>query len=237
VESDILCESCGYMLNGLPPAGNCPECGTAMEFSISQALRTPSVWEDPDSRRGPVMRFLITSSQILISPSRFYRSLKSRGEVAPVRKFARIHYAIASLMLGLAAWFHWTWAEYMVRATAPPLWMRWGMLAALPIMTFISLMLVIRLAAQLTAWESAYRGYRLPHGVVLRALYYHAADLLPVSIVGLLTTGTFHFLRPDAVGMFGNVYLYVLSAEVVLSAIYLFITYWIGMTNLMYANR
>ena len=31
-------------------------------------------------------------------------------------------------------------------------------------------------------------------------------------------------------------YLYVLSAEVVIAAIYLFKTYWIAMRNMMYAN-
>jgi hypothetical protein len=33
------------------------------------------------------------------------------------------------------------------------------------------------------------------------------------------------------------IYLYVLAGLVVLSAIYLFQTYWIGMRNMMYANR
>jgi hypothetical protein len=32
-------------------------------------------------------------------------------------------------------------------------------------------------------------------------------------------------------------YLYTLSGEVILAAIYLFWTYWIAMRNIMYANR
>src|SRR5580658_3900506 len=44
-ETDILCENCGYMLNGLPPSGNCPECGTAIDFSVSERLRQPPLWE------------------------------------------------------------------------------------------------------------------------------------------------------------------------------------------------
>ena len=32
-------------------------------------------------------------------------------------------------------------------------------------------------------------------------------------------------------------YLYVICAEVILAAVYLFKTYWIGMRNMMYANR
>jgi len=34
-----------------------------------------------------------------------------------------------------------------------------------------------------------------------------------------------------------TIYLYILSAQVVISAIYLFTTYWTGMRNMMYANR
>lgn len=33
-ESDLPCRSCGYNLRGLVPSGRCPECGTAIGFSL-----------------------------------------------------------------------------------------------------------------------------------------------------------------------------------------------------------
>src|ERR1700689_411895 len=44
-ETDILCENCGYMLNGLQPSGKCPECGAEIDLSVSERLRKPPLWE------------------------------------------------------------------------------------------------------------------------------------------------------------------------------------------------
>jgi hypothetical protein len=113
------------------------------------------------------------------------------------------------------------------------------MLAALMLGTLGGISLTINLAARLTAWEAAYRGYRLPHGVVLRALYYHAAHFLPVALVALITCGGYNLIQRsgDLQMTTGSTYVYVLCGEVIVAAGYLFNTYWIGMRNLMYANR
>jgi hypothetical protein len=74
--------------------------------------------------------------------------------------------------------------------------------------------------------------------VVLRGLDYHAAHYLPVAIVGAATVLGYHFLlyRHWVTLLSETTYLYVLCGEVVASAVYLFLTYWIGMKNMMYAN-
>jgi acyl carrier protein len=40
IAGDVACLACGYNLRGLPPFGNCPECGTpaAYEAQIRRAL-------------------------------------------------------------------------------------------------------------------------------------------------------------------------------------------------------
>jgi hypothetical protein len=97
-----------------------------------------------------------------------------------------------------------------------------------------------RLAARLTAWEANYRGFRLPHPVVLRALYYHTAHWLPVALLGVITIGGYLLLTILNIvdgQTTGQAYLIVLSSEVIVAAAYLFINYWTAMRNLMYANR
>lgn len=239
-ETDILCENCGYMLNGLPDSGNCPECGSPIDLSVSERFRTPPLWEDRDGGLPLWDRFFRTSADIIFRPRRFFRNSNSRGQIQPAVRFARIHLALSAVLLGGAAWLHWSWYQRdIVRFSPPPHWLAMVMLPALCIGTYVAMSLLIRLAARLTAWEAAYRGYRLPYPVVVRALCYHTAHFLPVALAALITVFGYTQLRGRGYFQLTSVttYLYVLCGLVIVSAIYLFDTYWIAMRNLMYANR
>jgi hypothetical protein len=122
-----------------------------------------------------------------------------------------------------------------------------ALLFGLTLITYLFLDGITRVAARLTTLEATYRGYRLPYDIVLRGMYYHAAHYLPVALAAVIVVEGYQLLmRLDYSWWIGHhhvpdnssiIYLYVLSAQVVLSAIYLFQTYWIGMRNMMYANR
>src|SRR5690606_13045482 len=93
--TDLLCESCGYTLNGLPHDGNCPECGTPVAKSTVQSGRDHTPWESGGS-------FILTSTLVTSSPATFYRSLKTRVSSRKqhlARRFARFHWTIASILL------------------------------------------------------------------------------------------------------------------------------------------
>jgi hypothetical protein len=239
-ETDILCENSGYMLNGLPPSGNCPECGTPIDVSVSDRFRHPPLWEAIGDSRPKTVRFLLTSLQIILAPTRFFRGSTSRGQVQSAYRFAQIQWAISALLLGLAALFHYKSEWYLHYSTYKPIpWLMPTLLVALPIIAYLATLFIIRIAARLTAWESNYRGYRLPYGVVLRALYYHSAHLLPVGIAAFATCGLYCYLLGNPLDPTASepIYLYILSGEVIVAAAYLFYTYWIGMRNWMFANR
>ena len=237
-ESDLLCEACGYTLNGLPDGSNCPECGKPVAESIGSQRQIPQ-WEREGGRTFGA--FLATSTEIIFRPTRFYKNLATRREIKPARQFATLHWIITSILFGLAMYAHLGWyltwgMSWMGLRGAPSIWIA----AALIVITYLVLHGVTYVAARLTTWEAAYRGLRLPLNVVLRGMYYHAAHYLPVALAVAITVWANsmweHFHRGASVPSY-DTYLYVLCGEVILFAGYLFNTYWIGMRNMMYANR
>ncbi|CAN5412696.1 hypothetical protein BH09PLA1_BH09PLA1_27820 [soil metagenome] len=236
-ETDILCEKCGYTLSGLPESGNCPECGQPIAASTIEDRREVPRWEQSDSPGA--VDFLATTLAVVLHPTRFFRSLTTRGQIAPARRFAGRQWIISSILFGSAAFFHADWYVDLNAANRMPLFVKPVILVAMIVATFYATLGVTRLAAKLTNWEATYRGLRMPLVPVMRGMYYHAAHYLPVGFVALATIlgytqlYDFGFLPASS----ATTYLYVLCGEVVLGAIYLFQTYWIAMRNMMYANR
>jgi hypothetical protein len=227
-ESDLLCERCGYTLNGLPAASNCPECGTPIDQSI-KSDRVPPAWERPDRSR--LGTFFETSSDVIVRPTWFYRTTTTRGDVDRAARFADLHWGIATILFATTGTIH----ARVFFPGSPAL----ATFVALFVGTWLTLWGTTWAAARLTAWEANYRGIRLPIHVVRRGMYYHAAHYLPVASVALAIVGgyavslRYGFITPNTI----TTYLYTLCAVVVAAAAYLFHTYWIGMRNMMYANR
>jgi hypothetical protein len=227
-ESDLLCERCGYTLNGLPAASNCPECGTPIDESI-KSDRIPPAWEQPERSR--FATFFETSADVIVRPTWFYRTTTTRGDVDRAARFADLHWGIATILFATTGTIH----ARVFFPGSPML----ATFVALFVATWLTLWGTTWAAARLTAWEANYRGIRLPINVVRRGMYYHAAHYLPVASVALVIVGgyavalRYGFITPNTI----TTYLYTLCAVVVAAAAYLFHTYWIGMRNMMYANR
>jgi hypothetical protein len=228
-ETDLLCEFCGYTLNGLDHGGKCPECGMAIAASVA-SRREPPLWE-----RRP-KTFWATTFQIIFHPTAFFSGVTARGNIQRAARFGHAHWLIASLLFGLAAATHAS-VVFPMGSTAWQL----GRGSAVPFaaVSYLSLWLTTRLAIRLTAFEASYRGIRLPLQVVSRSMYYHAAHYLPVGVFAAATVMTYAALLENRILDWQTltIYLYVICAEIIMAAAYLFKTYWIGMRNLMYANR
>lgn len=234
--SDLLCEHCGYTLNGLPADARCPECGNPVTDSVADG-RVVSTWE---SREGgaKVGGFFRTTYDVIVRPTWFFRHLTARrDDPRGAVVFALVHSTVASLLAGVTGAAHFQIISDVSRSTQPEPWLK---IFPFAVLSLILLWLTTWFAARLTAWESAYRGYRLPIETVKRCLMFHAAHYLPVTLVtaafavGYLTAvyaGRLDY--PTTV----TTYLYGLSALVIVTAIYLFWTYWIAMRNVMFANR
>jgi hypothetical protein len=232
-ELDLLCERCGYVLNNLPIDSRCPECGSLIAES-SPSLRFPAPWERAD--RPNWRGFWQTTSQVIFSPSGFFRSLAIHVPDDGSASFAMIHFSIASALFGAAAEGHLAW---LLPLTGYSSALRWPGGIAAALLAFVTLLVGTELAARLTNWEATYRGYRMPLPVVRRGMRYHAGHYLPVALCTYAIVLGYRelqqYMKLDA--PFELYYLYTLCGAVILAAAYLFQTYWIGMRNLMYANR
>jgi hypothetical protein len=237
-ESSVLCESCGYTLDGLPTTGQCPECGAPISQSLSDDGRKLPAWEDVTNGRNWVWRWMSTTMAILFRPGRFYRTLETRHYDEAALRFARLHWSLSAILFAGSLSIHVYWYErYLLgpQFMGGP-WVIW--LAAMPV-TYLFLWGTTRFASRLTAWEAAYRGYRLPLPVVLRSLYYHAAHITLVAAMAFATVGgNWLAVRSKWISeASAQRYLIVLCIEVLVGAGFLFKTYWIGMKAIMYANR
>jgi hypothetical protein len=238
-ESDLLCEACGYVLNGLPQSSNCPECGVAADESDPSRRGAPA-WE----RRPSLGTFFTTTYEVLFHPHRFYRGLATRAGRGASRVFGMVHLVMASSLFGLAGLVHVIGFIYYgpfgaFQSTAIIFNSRPLGFLTFTTATLLMLGITVPIAARLTSWEARYRGYRLPLRVVLRGLDYHTAHYLPVAAMAALTVAGYRWYagstRLNLIGDAG--YIYIVCGEVIVGAAYLFWTYWIGMRNMMYANR
>ncbi len=233
-ESSRLCEGCGYILDGLPEDGQCPECGKPVIESADADGRTWPAWEATPGLGG----FLTTTAAVMLHPRNFYRTLRTRDPLLLSNHFARLHWMLTSLFMGTAAFLYWMWMsghDYLgvFHSWHIAIWP--GLMGC----CYLLLSWVTALAAKLSSWEAGFRGWRMPYKAVLRALHYHSPHYLPVGLIALSTIIGFliylpHARRPDIAI---EIYMYTLCAEVVLGAAYLFRSYWAAMTQIMYANR
>lgn len=233
--TDILCESCGYVLNGLPESGNCPECGTPIALSTTSSPRSIPAWETMQGT--PAWRFQKTFLAVLRAPKKFFRNLSIHGDLSRARLFGILTLVPIILFNSKTIILHYL---IMLQCDAAPAWMgRPWLLMIIPFAVIAAWVGVYLAVVQLTWLEARYWGMRLPKPVVRRALPYVAVHVLLASLLPWMVVMIYLCLLMvnASVTLYLTTYLFVLSGSVVLAAVHVFSIYWRAMRAMLYANR
>jgi hypothetical protein len=229
--TDVLCEQCGYTLNGLPETAACPECGLPVAASTTASIRRPPSWEL--GGRGAAQ----TIWRVLFSPRRFFRTLDMQPSNRKSRAFSFIFLGIASLISVQTMGLHYV---LMFTLQAAPDWLPATAWLALPLLLAIALTMhgLLELISLIAAAEGRWWGYRLKRPVVRRAMQYLTPHMaMIVNLPYLVVVGFFIAiaLRRD-LGLYVTQYLFVLSGAVVVAAVYLFRIFMYAMRGIVYTN-
>ncbi|MEM1011318.1 MAG: hypothetical protein AAGI46_03750 [Planctomycetota bacterium] len=240
-DGGILCESCGYRLDGLPVEGNCPECGTPVRLSTVDSPRTLSAFEEHNGASA----FWRTTLRIWLKPAKAFATLRSRVDDqtrALGASFGRDHLMLASVPAALAMTGHLELNVGSIGAAVSPGPPKFLMLGPVFLVTLLlawsGLMLGRKLIIAVATFEARWRGMRLPGPVVRRVMDYHVAHLLPVTLMAALVVVAanvaFHLGLAGPATFFN--YLVALCGVIVVGSVWLFWTFWLAMSNMLRAN-
>lgn len=114
-EYTLLCERCGYVIEGLPRAGDCPECGKPIEESLP-GRRTGTAWQ----QRPRIARLPATWWRSIRHP---YRTLDTmRPQEKPDARLGVYSMFAGGLLMGWSWWKLFEWIYIRPMSGEPLVW-------------------------------------------------------------------------------------------------------------------
>lgn len=223
-DPESLCEVCGYRLQGLAAAGDCPECGEPVAAS-SPTHRIGPAWQTRPSLKHACHIVMALS----LTPKRFFRRMRADGS----NHTARLFLLLVALLIGLG-WGAWAWAAWAVGIT-------------LAVVHGVSVGVTVLLLSYIEALGvtvfSRRRDWRVGYRLAERLVCYSSIAWVPAAAVmavayGLVRSGRLDRWMARLLGAWEpwqSLALLVLIAATVM--LWFEVLVWIGVRQVKHANR
>lgn len=170
-QNELICERCGYVIEGLPREGSCPECGRPIASSHPDH-RVGSPWQ-----RGPGVRSLVTSAAgVLRRPRQSWENVSVDLPTASAVLWAQC--ALAAIIFPGVA-FVWS-AMHHLAAVGPAILVSFAW--------FLCLVFLSALESQGVRIFGKIRQRRITKAVAYSIVGHAAAGWTLGAVIGLATT-------------------------------------------------
>ncbi len=234
-EYTLLCERCGYVLEGLDPAGNCPECGKAIAESLPER-RVGTAWQ----RGRPNARdYVDTACLVLLTPRRSLDTISFDPHLS-AKGFGRATHIISAAILPLLIVIAVIVPSFQGQSEVPLLWYIAGF-GALALFLFFGVWMTLALLTMVEsrgiAFIAARRRFRISPDAAATICTHGTIGWLIAAVGFTMSIVAYSFSERFISMSWKPIVVWLPLVPIIAGFLFFEVFAWLGLRRCKFANR